>query len=102
MSSTITNKDIALSIIDFLKQSVAKKEVAEDYAESMDVAIDCIADAFEVNKEDDSKTLKDVFHGKSLSELLKSSFHSALHLRNRNLFQRQRKLTLTPRLKLMN
>ena len=39
----------------------------------MDVAIDCIADAFEVNKEDDSKTLKDVFHGKSLSELLKSS-----------------------------
>lgn len=76
MSSTITNKDIALSIIDFLKQSVAKKEVAEDYAESMDVAIDCIADAFEVNKDDDSKILKDVFNGKSLPELLKSTVSS--------------------------
>ena len=38
----------------------------------MDVAIDCIADAFEVDKDDDSKIVKDVFNGKSLSELLQS------------------------------
>ncbi|RCK66898.1 Small glutamine-rich tetratricopeptide repeat-containing protein 2 [Candida viswanathii] len=72
MPSTISNKDVALSIINFLKESVAKKQVAEDYAESMDVAIDCIADAFEVDKDDDSKVIKDVFNGKSLSELLQS------------------------------
>lgn len=72
MSSTISNKDVALSIIHFLKEAVAKKQVAEDYAESMDVAIDCIADAFEVDKDDDSKVVKDVFKGKSLSELLQS------------------------------
>lgn len=72
MPSTISNKDVALSIINFLKEAVSKKQVAEDYAESMDVAIDCIADAFEVDKYDDSKIVKDVFNGKSLSELLQS------------------------------
>lgn len=72
MPSTISNKDVALSIINFLKEAVSKKQVAEDYAESMDVAIDCIADAFEVDKDDDSKIVKDVFNGKSLSELLQS------------------------------
>lgn len=61
-----------MSIINFLKEAVSKKQVAEDYAESMDVAIDCIADAFEVDKDDDSKIVKDVFNGKSLSELLQS------------------------------
>ena len=72
MPSTISNKDVALYIINFLKEAVSKKQVAEDYAESMDVAIDCIADAFEVDKDDDSKIVKDVFNGKSLSELLQS------------------------------
>ncbi|KAI5958978.1 sgt2 [Candida pseudojiufengensis] len=70
--STVSNKDIALSIIGFLKQAVASKEVAEDYAESMDIAIDCIADAFEVNKDDDKNTIASKFGGKSLPELLKN------------------------------
>lgn len=47
----MTNQDIALSVIDFLRLAVANKEVSEDYAESIDVAIDCIADAFEVDKD---------------------------------------------------
>ncbi|KAI5951814.1 sgt2 [Candida jiufengensis] len=70
--SSVSNKDIALSIINFLKQAVESKQIAEDYAESMDVAIDCIADAFEVNKDDEKSTIDSKFGGKSLSELLKS------------------------------
>lgn len=67
------SKDIALSIIHFLRQSVKRNEISEDYAESMDVAIDCIADAFEVNKDDDSKVVASKFGGKGLEELLKTS-----------------------------
>lgn len=67
---SVSNKDIALSIIDYLKKSVSDKVIAEDYAESMDVAIDCIADAFEVSK-DDSVSSK--FQGKDLSTLITSA-----------------------------
>lgn len=62
---SVPNKDIALSIIGFLKQSVSNKLISEDYADSMDVAIDCIADAFEVDKDADPKSLT-----KSLPELI--------------------------------
>lgn len=71
--SSVTNKDIAFSIIHFLKQAVTNKDIAEDYAESMDVAIDCIADAFEVNQEETSKAVDAKFGGKSLSELIAAS-----------------------------
>ncbi|KAI5953948.1 sgt2 [Candida margitis] len=75
--SSVSNKDIALSIIGFLKQSVADKTIAEDFVESMDVAIDCIADAFEVSKDDDKSVTDSKFHGKSLSELVKASVASS-------------------------
>ncbi|KAJ8143718.1 hypothetical protein OY671_003173, partial [Metschnikowia pulcherrima] len=48
----VTNKDLALAIIRFLETSVADKTVSEEFSESIDVAIDCIADAFEVEKAD--------------------------------------------------
>ncbi|CEP24107.1 SGT2 [Cyberlindnera jadinii] len=66
----MSTKETALQIINFLKSSVEKKEVNEDYVDSIDVAIDCIADAFEVNKEEDSATVKTSFRGKSLQEIL--------------------------------
>lgn len=47
-----SHQDLATSIIKFLQASVADKTVSEDFSESIDVAIDCIADAFEVNKAD--------------------------------------------------
>jgi small glutamine-rich tetratricopeptide repeat-containing protein alpha len=68
--SSVTNKDIALSIIGFLKSTVSNKEIGEDYVESMDVAIDCIADAFEVDKDDETANGK--FGGKDLKSLLAS------------------------------
>jgi len=71
----MSNKSVALQIINFLKSSVSSKEISEDYLESIDVAIDCIADAYEVNKDDDEKTVKAEFNGKSLKEIL-SEFKS--------------------------
>ncbi|CAH6722179.1 small glutamine-rich tetratricopeptide repeat-containing protein 2 [[Candida] jaroonii] len=58
------NKQIAGLIIDFLKSSVKDNSISEDYIDSMDVAIDCIADAFEIDKDEELK-------GKSLKDLLK-------------------------------
>lgn len=45
-----SNKEVALAIIKFLQASVASKTINEEFSDSIDVAIDCIADAFEVDK----------------------------------------------------
>lgn len=45
-----TNKDLALAVIDFLETAVKDKQISEDYVDSMDVAIECVADAFGVDK----------------------------------------------------
>lgn len=64
----MSDKRVAGLIIDFLKSSVANKTIAEDYAESMDIAIDCIADAFDVDKDVQlkGKTLKQFLEDTSL------------------------------------
>lgn len=68
----MSNKEVALYIIDFLKSSVQNKEINEEYLDSIDVAIDCVADAFEVDK-DANSTVKASFGGKSLVEILTAS-----------------------------
>lgn len=62
----VTNKDLALAIINFLNSSVSNKTIDEEFSESVDVAIDCIADAFSVNKDQASSALG----GKSLLEIV--------------------------------
>lgn len=52
-----SNKDLALAIIQFLNSSISDKSIDEEFSESIDVAIDCIADAFEVNKADAASVL---------------------------------------------
>lgn len=69
----MSNKLVALQIINFLRTSVSNKEVSEDYRESVDVAIDCIADAYEVEKDDDEKIVKEEFGGNSLKDILLAS-----------------------------
>lgn len=66
----MSNKEVALQIINFLKTSVAENQVGEDYLDSIDVAIDCLAEAFDVNKDDDLKLINSEFNGKSLKEIL--------------------------------
>ncbi|KAH3687588.1 hypothetical protein WICPIJ_001398 [Wickerhamomyces pijperi] len=64
----MSTKEIALQIIHFLKSST--KEVNQDFVESLDVAIDCIADAFEVDKDED---VLPQFNGLSLKEILNNA-----------------------------
>lgn len=61
-------KKLALAIIDFLKTSIADKVISEENVESIDVAVECIADAFEVDK-DQSGGASAAFGGKSLLEI---------------------------------
>ncbi|QLL35082.1 hypothetical protein HG536_0H04580 [Torulaspora globosa] len=61
-----SNKEVASLIIDYLAQVIEDKKVSDDAADSLNVAIDCIAESFEVQK-GDSEAL---FGGKSLLDLL--------------------------------
>lgn len=67
----LTHKDLALAIIKFLESSVSDKIVNEEFAESIDVAVDCIADAFAINK-DDAGSIASKFGGKSLLDAVNS------------------------------
>lgn len=69
---SVTHKDLALAIIKFLETSVSDKTVNEEFAESIDVAVDCIADAFAIDKADAS-TIASKFGGKSLLDAVNST-----------------------------
>lgn len=75
---TVTNQQVALAVIDFLQLSVASKQVSEDYAELMEVAIDCIADAFSVNSVD-AATISSDFGGKLLQQVLTANVLQTVH-----------------------
>lgn len=69
-----SNKEVASLIVDYLSQLVEKKAVSEEAIDSLNVAIDCIGESFEVQKGDS----KAVFGGKGLVELLQNeSGHSS-------------------------
>lgn len=70
---SVTHKDLAQAVIQFLKNSVADKTVNEEFAESIDVAIDCIGDAFEVDKDGSVSG----FGGKTLLEFVNSGSASS-------------------------
>lgn len=78
----VSNKDLALAIIQFLNTNVANKTISEEFAESVDVAIECIADAFEVDQSQAAsalggKSLLDVVNGAtSVNETVASTSSS--------------------------
>lgn len=63
-----SNKDISALIVDYLADVIDKKSVSEDSIDSLNVAIECISEAFEVEKGSSSAK----FGNKSLVELLSS------------------------------
>ncbi|CDK25559.1 unnamed protein product [Kuraishia capsulata CBS 1993] len=67
---SVSHQDVALAVINFLQS--AKGKVAPDFEESLDVAVDCIADAFEVDKSTQKAIVDSKFGGKDLVELLQS------------------------------
>ncbi|EDO17430.1 hypothetical protein Kpol_1037p26 [Vanderwaltozyma polyspora DSM 70294] len=70
---SVSNKDIAALIIDFLSTVVDKNEVSEDNADSLNVAMDCIAEAFEFERDSVAGVVKSSFQGNSLSSYLNGS-----------------------------
>ncbi|KAJ2745531.1 Small glutamine-rich tetratricopeptide repeat-containing protein 2 [Coemansia sp. BCRC 34301] len=50
------SKRLAMAIVEYLDKAVADGSVAGDGAESLEVAKQCISDAFEINLEDDAQT----------------------------------------------
>lgn len=68
-----STKQVASLVIDYLAQVIEDKKVSDDAADSLNVAIDCIAESFEVQK-GDSKAL---FNGKSLVDLLEAGSNAS-------------------------
>ncbi|AET38541.1 Sgt2p Ecym_3025 [Eremothecium cymbalariae DBVPG len=65
-----SNKEIAALIVQFL--STSTKDVQEEYVDSLNVAIDCIAEAFEIEREDSNEIVSKAYNGRGLVDLVKS------------------------------
>lgn len=70
---SLSNKEISSVVVDYLSKIIEKKAVSEDSADSLNVAIDCITEAFEFEREDVPATIESKFGGKTLNELLQAS-----------------------------
>ncbi|CCE64857.1 hypothetical protein TPHA_0J00340 [Tetrapisispora phaffii CBS 4417] len=68
-----SNKEIAALIVDYLNNVVDKKEVSGDNADSLNVAMDCIAEAFEFERDSVKDTVKSAFNGNGLTSFLSGS-----------------------------
>lgn len=66
-----SNKEIAALIVDFLAKS--SSSVNEDYVDSLNVAIDCISEAFQFERSEVDSLTGSAFNGQSLADLLSSS-----------------------------
>lgn len=67
------NKEIAALIVDFLSSVVDKKAVSDDNADSLNVAMDCISEAFEFERNSVKATVKSAFEGNDLLSFLNGS-----------------------------
>ncbi|AQZ10255.1 SGT2 (YOR007C) [Zygosaccharomyces parabailii] len=68
-----SNKDISSLIVDYLSDVISNKSVAEDSIDSLNVAIECISEAFGVEKGSSSAA----FGGKTLIQLLSGNESSS-------------------------
>ncbi|VEU22283.1 DEKNAAC103276 [Brettanomyces naardenensis] len=66
-----SNKEIASLVIKFLNDSLSKGDVPSDNKDSLEFAIESIADAFGVEKDNVESVLGSKFGGKGLAELVK-------------------------------
>jgi small glutamine-rich tetratricopeptide repeat-containing protein alpha len=64
-ASETTKKRLALAIIDYLNTSVKDGSISSEEAESIEIATNCIGEAFKVDASDDA-ALKDAVGGQSL------------------------------------
>ncbi|GMM56104.1 Sgt2 protein [Maudiozyma humilis] len=72
-----SNKEISALIVEFLSDVIQKKAVSEDNADSLNVAIDCISEAFEFDRDDTKSVVGAKSNGKTLGELLSGAGSAA-------------------------
>ncbi|EDO18416.1 hypothetical protein Kpol_1032p8 [Vanderwaltozyma polyspora DSM 70294] len=66
---SLNNKDFGALIVNYLHKIIDGKEVSEDNAESLNVAIDCISDVFELDPTSEEKIINDVFNKSDLKTI---------------------------------
>ncbi|AMD20154.1 HCR004Wp [Eremothecium sinecaudum] len=70
----VSNKDIAALIVQFLSSS--NSSVSEEYSDSLNVAIDCITEAFEIEREDADNIVAKAFNNEDLITIIKKNSNS--------------------------
>ncbi|SCU80946.1 LADA_0B10374g1_1 [Lachancea dasiensis] len=68
-----SNKELASLIVDFLSRASETKQVSEEYLDSLNVAVDCITDAFELEQDSLPSTLKSAFQGRRLEDIVENA-----------------------------
>ena len=64
------SKDIAALIIDYLKKVVERKEVSDDSSDNLNVAIDCIMEAFDIDINSIKTIVRSAFDNNDLTSLI--------------------------------
>lgn len=65
-----SNQEVSALIVDFLTTIVDKKEVSEDSVDSLNVAIDCITDVFDFDRDAVKSVVDAKFNGDDLKQIL--------------------------------
>ncbi|CCF60648.1 hypothetical protein KAFR_0L00410 [Kazachstania africana CBS 2517] len=73
----LSNKEISTLIVDYLVKVTEKNDVSEDVKDSLNVAIDCITDSFEFERDSTSGLIKSKFYNLSLPELLEVAMENS-------------------------
>ncbi|SCU91119.1 LAFA_0F01970g1_1 [Lachancea sp. 'fantastica'] len=68
-----SNKELASLIVDYLSRASETSQVREEFLDSVNVAVDCITEAFELEQETVAQTLQKSFNGQSLEQLVASA-----------------------------
>lgn len=71
---SLNHKDIANLVTDFLLSSITS--INDDYVDSLNVAIDCIAEAFEIDKDSAPESVLRTFDGNNLLQLVQAGIDS--------------------------
>ncbi|KAG0661903.1 hypothetical protein C6P44_002465 [Monosporozyma unispora] len=67
---SFSNKEVATAIVDFLVKIIDKKEVSDDNIDSLNVAIDCITDVFDFDRDAVKSVIEAKFNGDNLKQIL--------------------------------
>ncbi|CEP63383.1 Sgt2p LALA0_S08e01156g [Lachancea lanzarotensis] len=64
-----SKKELASLIVDYLSRVSETSQVREEYLDSLNVAVDCITEAFELEQETVAQTIQKSFNGQGLEEI---------------------------------